>query len=129
MAYSRWGNSRWYTYWSEQTPIHFKLPTKRLKRKQVFQIEDFCSYSFTYGELEDLGMGMIWNRIKTFYWHDHEDCKIKAKKPSEAEMRELIGYVEQWRADVDDHFKLINFFKHEWYIPLRNKIWKRIIKK
>lgn len=132
MSYSRWGQSRWYTYWSEQIPIHFKLPTKKLKRKQVFHIQDYPSYSLTYGELEDLGMGMVWDKIRRFYWEESINSRLKAKKPSETEMQELMEYIKQWRQDVNDHFKLHIFLKYEWYFPLRNKIlrlWKRVVKK
>lgn len=133
MSYSRWGNSRWYTYWSEDTPIHFKLPTKRLKRKQVFVISDFPSYFISYGDLQDLGMGMIWDKIRQFYWREHPYTKLpSAKKPSETEMQELMEYIKQWRQDVDEHFKLPVFLKYEWYFPLRNKIlrlWKRLKRK
>ena len=37
-------------------------------------------------------------------------------------------YIEQWRQDVNNHFKLSAFLKYEWYFPLRNNItrlWKR----
>lgn len=127
MSYSRWGNSRWYTYWSEDTPIHFKLPTKRLKRKQVFVISDFPSYFISYGDLEDKGIGLIWDEIREFYWKERPHTKLPAaKKPSETEMRELMGYVQQWRQDVDEHFKLQVFLKYEWYFPLRNKILRYV---
>ena len=135
MAYSRWGSSRWYTYWSEETPIHFKLPTKRLKRRQVFVISDFPSYFLSYGDLEDKGMGLVWDEIREFYWRDRKyisKLPPSAKKPSETEMQELLGYVKQWRQDVDNHFKLLVFLKYEWYFPLRNKIirlWIKLVKK
>ena len=35
-----------------------------------------------------------------------------------------------WEKDVNEHFKLLNFIKYEWYYPLRIKIlrlWKKII--
>lgn len=133
MSYSRWGNSRWYTYWSEETPIHFKLPTKILKRKQIFVISDFPSYFLSYGELEDKGMGLVWDEIREFYWKERKHIKLPPpKKPSETEMQELMEYVKQWRQDVDDHFKLSVFLKYEWCIPLKNKIlklWKRVERK
>ena len=133
MSYSRWGQSRWYTYWAEDTPIHFKLPTRRLKRRQVFVISDFPSYFLSYGDLEDKGMGLVWDEIRQFYWREHPYTKLPpAKKPSETEMQELMVYIQQWRQDVDEHFKLSFFLKYEWYFPLRNKIlrlWKRVVKK
>ena len=131
MSYSRWGNSRWYTYWKDDDSIRFKLPTKILKRKQIFYIEDLPCYSLSYGKLEDVGMGRAWDDIRKFYWEHHEDVK-NPKKPSETEMRELMVYIEQWRRDVDQYFKFWTFIKYEWYIPLINKIqklWKRVEKK
>lgn len=121
MSYSRWGNSRWYTYWLD-TNTHFKIPTRRLKRSQIFKIHDDPIYGISYGELEDKGMGVVWDEIRKFYYTSY-DGKA-AKKPSETEMRELMNYISEWRRDVDDHFKLLKFIKHEWYIPIRNKIFR-----
>jgi len=130
MSYSRFGNSRWYTYWYEDYSKGIKLPTTRLKRKQYFKIHDELSYILSYGELQDKGMGRIWDEIRHFYWADYQG--IKAKKPSEGEMNELMGYILEWEKDVNEYFKLKNFIKYEWYYPLRNKInslWKRITRR
>ena len=52
MAYSRWSHSYWYTFWSSpsETEMQFKWPTKKLKRKQTFEIVDMRSFYLTYGE-------------------------------------------------------------------------------
>jgi hypothetical protein len=83
-------------------------------------IHDFPTYIISYGELQDKGMGRIWDDIRLFYWTDTEE--LKAKKPSETEMRELMTYIMDWERDVNEHFKLLNFIKYEWYYPLRIKL-------
>lgn len=126
MAYSRFGSSRWYTYWYEDYRSGIKFPTRKEKRKQMFMIHDYPTYIISYGDLQNKGMGKIWDDIRLFYWTDTEE--FKANKPSETEMQELMGYIKQWRQDVDNYFKLHIFLKYEWYFPLRNKIlrlWKR----
>lgn len=128
MAYSRFGNSRWYTYWYDEYRPGIKFPTRREKRRQMFMIHDFPTYIISYGELQDKGIGKIWDDIRLFYWTDTKE--FKAKKPSESEMRELMTYIKDWERDVNEHFKLLNFIKYEWYYPLRIKIlrlWKKII--
>jgi len=130
MAYSRFGSSRWYTYWYEDYRSGIKFPTRKEKRREMFMIHDYPTYIVSYGDLQDKGIGRIWDDIRLFYWTDTEEHK--AKKPSETEMQELMQYIKQWRQDVDNHFKLSVFLKYEWYFPLRNKItrlWKRVVKK
>jgi hypothetical protein len=93
-------------------------------------IHDYPTYIISYGDLQNKGMGKIWDDIRLFYWTDTEE--FKAKKPSETEMRELMTYIMNWEKDVNEHFKLFNFVKYEWYYPLRNKIlrlWKKMINK
>ena len=118
MSYSRWSNSVWYTFWtsiSEDT--QFKLPTKRLKNNQVFEICDLQNYYISYRELDELGVDVVVDQVKKFY----------SKSNSEEEFEELKGYLLAFMDDVDDHFKWKNFFKYEWYYPFRNKIifWYR----
>ena len=124
MAYSRWGNSYWYTFWSSLsgTETQFKWPTKQLKRKQVFEICDMKPFFISYGDLEDDGLGKIINRVKKFYKRTRPN-----NKPTEEQLRELMDYIEEWRKDVDRHFKFSTFMLYEWYYPIRNKIkrlWK-----
>jgi hypothetical protein len=124
MAYSRWGNSYWYTFWSSLsgTETQFKWPTKQLKRKQVFEICDMRPFFISYSDLEDDGLEKIINRVKKFYKRVRPN-----NKPTEEQLRELMDYIEEWRKDVDRHFKFSTFMLYEWYYPIRNKIkrlWK-----
>jgi len=154
MSYSRWYNSTWYTFWSASTGVtsKYKWPTKKLKYQQVFEICDFPSYYLTYGELEEKGIYGVMSDIRKFYnkphdgqmfshWEELEDERKKpayqdvvysAKKPTEEELRELMGYISKWREDVDRHFKFTTFMEYEWYYPIRNKIirlWKKTLKR
>ena len=145
MSYSRWWNSTWYTYWSSMTgsETQYKWPTKKLKRAQAFDICDFPSYTLFYGELEDDGLALTISKIRQFYFKPHkgeifkewdenkkpiyQDTVWPAKNPTEDEIRELMGYIQKWREDVDRHFKFNTFMLYEWYYPIRNKIirlWK-----
>ena len=141
MAYSRWGSSTWYTFWSaDGENTQFRWPTERLKRSQCFQVCDFPSYTFTYGEMMDKGIDVVLVEIGRFYSQDHsgkmldkwEDGKLeyketdfKAKNPTEDEVLELFGYMLRWEADVNEHFKFWTFMRFEWWYPIRNQIlWK-----
>jgi hypothetical protein len=108
----------------------YKLPTRRLKRNQVFEICDTPCYHITYGEIIDKGIPAIIDDIRLYYDYPHDN--LLAKKPTEKELMDMYDYIKRFIQDVDDHFKLQNFFLYEWYYPYRNKvnrIWKRIIKK
>jgi hypothetical protein len=141
MSYSRWFDSTWYTFWAaDGVSPYFKLPTKKLKNRQTFQICDAPTFTLTYGELEEEGMQSVLLKVKRLYskeyegkllagWEDdeavHEDYVYPAKNPSDEELRELMGYIRKWQADVDEHFGFWTFIYHNWYIPLRNKItWR-----
>jgi hypothetical protein len=143
MAYSRWGNSTWYTFWSAMgsIPTEYKLPTKKLKNNQVFEICDFPSYHITYGEIIEKGLAQTLKEIKEYYNQDHEniineysECGIPqpAKNPTEKEMVELGIYIEQFVKDVDDSFKWKEWIMFNWYYPLRNEIvwsWRDLVSK
>jgi len=141
MAYSRFGDSTWYTFWAaDSADCRYKWPTKQLKNNQVFQICDFPSFSFTYGKLQKAGMGGIISKVAKFYSKEHtgqifkewkgsetiyQDTIYTAKKPTGEELNELMVYIRKWEADVDSHFRFWTFIRHEWYYPIRNKIyWK-----
>jgi len=141
MSYSRWSTSVWYTFWAATTDLSYKWPTNELKRSQVFEICDMPSFRLTYGELQDKGMTNILEEINTFYNKDHsgnifagfvdgvatyEHMNYVAKEPNILEMLELTEYIRRWEADVDEHFKFINFIKYEWYYPLKNKCYDKI---
>jgi len=124
MAYSRWSNSYWYTFWSgNSAKTKFKWPTKKLKRKQIFEICDMRPFFISYGDLEDEGMGKIINKVKKVFKKTHPN-----NPPTEEQLRELMSYINEWREDVDRHFKFSTFMLFEWYYPIRNKI-KRLWKK
>ena len=125
MAYSRWSNSYWYTFWSTPsgTETKFKLPTNKLKRAQTFEICDLYSLFITYGELQDNGMGSVLSRAKRHFKQIHPN-----KPPTEEDLRELMDYIKAWERDVNGHFKLRTFIWLEWYLPIRNKLnrlWKK----
>ena len=139
MSYSRWSNSRWYTFWSASSAelTEYKWPTQKLKDSQVFEICDIPSYYITYGELKKISRSILLHEIeehfaKDFDWHDIEivDGKlergkpkiIKGKRPTWDQLLELQNYLDQFSRDVDDHFKWNNFFLYEWYYPMRNKL-------
>ena len=132
MSYSRWSYSTWYTFWSslgDDTVCEFKLPTKSLKDAQVFEICDFPSYYITYSELMNDGLYTILERVQAYYQQSHikfTDQVPYIKNPTEEEMDELGSYLLEFVKDVDDHFKWYNFFRYEWYYPVRNKIRRYI---
>lgn len=132
MAYSRFINSTWYTFWSSNdTIMRYRLPNRKIKFAQTFDICDFPSYHITYGELVKKGISKVVAEVKEFYSKEHQGqvwygggyqpTVFKAKNPTEDELVELAGYLREFMTDVDDHFKLKNFFLYEWYYPLRNK--------
>lgn len=131
MAYSRWSHSIWYTFWSAAGPDNtFKLPTKKLKDKQVFEICDYSPFYVTYGELKKDFKSKV-KEIEQFYSKQHtskinqEIITWNAKNPTFEQMVEIRKYLLEFIADVDNHFKWNNFFSHEWYYPIKNKIfWK-----
>lgn len=143
MAYSRWSTSVWYTFWTSSwsEEMNFKLPTKRLKKNQVFEICSFNPYYIRYDDLVRLGSDKITQLVEEHYkkesYHDiidgkdtngefiYKKTKINGKLYSEEELGELKEYLNKFIKDVDDHFKWKNFFLYEWYYPMRNKIiWR-----
>jgi len=120
MAYSRWSkDSIWYCFWSAVGPDNeFKLPTKKLKDGQVFEICDDPSMYITYGELKKDFKGRV-KEIEKFYTNNYP------KKPTFQQMGEMRKYLLEFIWDIDDHFKWNKFFLYEWYYPVRKKIiWK-----
>lgn len=113
MAYSRWSNSRWYTFWC----IH---PTESKKRNdQIFEICDHPSIRFTFKELSD-NLPECLFRVKSHFAQEHKgkilkDIKRKPDgsteliyedtiwgpvKTSESELTELSKYMQQFIKDV-----------------------------
>lgn len=116
MAYSRWSNSRWYTYWEQCDTAQFKFPTQKLKNCQTFTILDLPGTKITYGELIEKGIYKVLQEVEDSYFGEYI---------TDEEMFELKEYILDFMIDVDKHFKWYNFFRYEWYYPIRNKIiWK-----
>lgn len=139
MSYSRFSTSTWYTFWAANSEdCRYKWPTKKLKNNQVFQICDFPSFTFTYGKLKKVGIDGITAKVQKFYSKNHRaqipsrewksdeivynDVEYKAKKPSNDEIIELVGYIKAWEDDVDNHFRFWTFIKREWWVPTLMKI-------
>lgn len=123
MSYSRWSSSRWYTFWSAMgaESTEYRLPTQKLKEGQVFEICDIPSYHITYGELKSRSRSAVLHEVEELYAKD-------SIRPTWEELMELQEYFSRFIKDVDDHFKLWNFMKYEWYYPFRNKIYWKIKK-
>ena len=119
MAYSRWSNSRWYTYWEQCDTTQFKFPTQKLKNCQIFKIADLPETKITYGELYEKGIYNVLQEVKDAY--SGEDI-------TNEQMFELKQYILQFMIDIEKHFKWYTFFRYEWYYPIRNKIIWKILK-
>jgi hypothetical protein len=114
MSYSRWGSSRWYTYWTS-APEH-----DNKKQWQKFVICDFAkTFEFTYKELS-LNIEKILDEVCDYHskahtvkmlkdWSlkskDYEEVEIKPDPVSQAERDELKGYMLQFLKDMDNEFK------------------------
>lgn len=81
MAYSRWSNSRWYTYWD--------AASGETKEKQLFTIcgEDM---SFTYEELSQDMDGYL------------SIVKKMVPNATEEDLQELKTYMKEFMQDVED---------------------------
>lgn len=120
MAYSRWSNSRWYTYW---------LATEdKRKNKQKFEICDTLrNLRFTYkelkkdiekcldyvcklygeswtGEMLDLDDDASFDFKRISEWK-YKSQTFEPDPVSQAERDELKGYMLQFLKDVDNEFK------------------------
>jgi len=86
MSYSRWSNSRWYTFWC--------CSGSKKRADQLFDVD--CSVQFTYADLKnDLEACMA--KVRRY-----EQKKIKAdKRGTPEEHEELRGYMRQFMADVE----------------------------
>lgn len=130
MSYSRWSNSIWYTFWVYSGKTYkFKLPKQKFKDEQILEICDFPSYLMSYGDIKSKGIDTIINDVKEYYSKEHpgrffdgvidgvitfKDGVYDPKNPSDEELNELKGYINEFVKDVDEHFTLWNFIKNEW---------------
>ena len=124
MIYSRWGKgSVWYCFWNKtKASMHFKLPTNKLKNKQVFQIYDVPSYSVTYGDIKDKGISKVLDEISSFY-NKHK------KRPKEKDMMMLMTYIRHFENNVNKEFILPTFLYNNWIQPIKNSKYGRIFKR
>ncbi len=120
MSYSRWGDSRWYTMWSSvgSMTMEYKLPTRKLKYSQTFQIVGAPTYYVTYGELKTKPIEQIIEEII-------KACEADEVKATQEEINELKTYLIRFQKDVDDSFKWNNFFLYEWWYPIRNIFYQK----
>ena len=121
MAYSRFSNSIWYTFWCDH-------PTESNKREdQLFEICDFPSMYFTFKQLSDNLNGCI-DSVKEFYSKEHEgkfltdfvmredgssepvytDTIYEAKNPTQEQLDELRRYMQTFIKDVLTDPELVN---------------------
>ena len=82
MSYSRWSNSRWYTFWCAGNKTD-------LREDQLFDVD--CSFTFSYKELKQ----------------DMQVCldlviEGSVKSPTWEEVVELKGYMQEFLEDVAD---------------------------
>lgn len=145
MSYSRWNTSTWYTYWSGDSPsCEFKLPTRKLRYSQIFEICGIPDYQITYGDLMTKDLRTILDQVKSYFLQPckremlvdirdgewiYEEREIPGTRYTEQEMVELMGYLNKFVKDVHDSFELKTFFRTNWWIPLRSKIRRLFNKK
>lgn len=86
MSYSRWGNSVWYAYWSAHSGME--------KDEQILSVTRCGSSTarFTYQQLKD----PVGRRICA--------CWVMGSRTTSAEIDELIGYMEEFVAEIDGTF-------------------------
>ena len=118
MSYSRWNKySVWYTFWDagSSDPTRFKLPTKRLRDNQYFEICDFDEpIRISYKELKEIGIKGVVKKVQETY-KDRTNIKF-------SDYSKLRWQLIEFMTDVDEHFQWINFFKYEWWYPVRNEV-------
>ena len=125
MSYSRWGNSRWYTFWSSigSMDMEFRFPTKKLKDKQVFEICDIPSFFITYDDITTKNIENILEEVKEFYSKSYEVNLLTSfdenknpiytlqnttvNIPTKEELTELKTYLINFKEDIDKIKKLI----------------------
>ncbi len=110
MSYSRWMNSRFYTYWTGINDV---------KEEQVFKVQETGpGLSFTYRELvEDLNNCLL--QVRNYYNTEHSgkilegwdngepvyrDIAIEPNPVSIRELEELKGYMKEFVKDMDKEY-------------------------
>lgn len=90
MSYSRWSNSRWYTFWSVFWPNGFRTGESNLKLNQLFEISGVAT--FTYQELKNERAACI------------KAVKAKNRGATQEDIVKLEGYMDEFIADVDKEY-------------------------
>lgn len=137
MSYSRWVDSIWYTFWCVSHNKKYQFPSQKLKDEERFEICDFPSYLVSYGTIKSKGIDVVLSEVKEYYSKEHsgklfdkfvdgviyfKDGVFDAKNPTDEQIQELKGYLEEFIKDVDDWYKWKNYFYYEWYLHLRDDI-------
>jgi len=92
VAYSRWGGSCWYTFWS----------TSRAGCKAEERFSVNCAAEFTYAELVD-SMDACIEKLKTIN-NEEEAFPAIHEGVTEQEIEELKEYMRMFIEDVDEHY-------------------------
>lgn len=152
MAYSRWLNSSWYTYWTcsdGSGNLTYKFPTKQLKNKQLLEI---CSEKqISYKEIKEKGITKLIEELKedfskpytykslkpeyidsllkkeyfiTNLEDAYEEKIMPPREYSEEDYNELATILQTFIEDVDNSFKINTFILENWYYPFVNKLAK-----
>lgn len=141
MAYSRFTGSHWYTYWEVMDDSEFTFPTVKRKNSETFRIRNFPAVSFTYAELvADIDACLL--HVGNFYSKPQEGSMLKfndetgyvepelitypADPATEEELQELKGYMQEFISDVDSHYEWRQYFRFEWWLPIRNAVARKL---
>jgi len=103
MSYSRWGSSRWYTYWTVYCRECNKCECN-IRDHQSFEID--CCLDFTYRELKD-DIDACIEKVKMFKV-DRDIFAFNYECISEADILELKSYMLRFIEDVEDSEELID---------------------
>lgn len=91
MSYSRWSNSRWYTFHHTESGLTYD--------DQIFAIYDAGNglHHFTTKELDGITLDELYELIKS-------NTKDEVFHATGEEMNELLGYINMWLCDMREEF-------------------------
>lgn len=101
MSYSRWSNSRWYTYWH--------ATESQFAEEQILSVD--CDFTFSYADLKDNMEGCLRMVSEKYrgYRKIRGEKKIRGqKKRKNKELKELKGYMLEFVSDVENSKDLIH---------------------
>lgn len=100
MSYSRWSDSRWYTYWHSTESQYIE--------EQLFSVD--CNFTFSYMELKD-DIESCLRRVSEKYRGYRKvkgEKKIRGQKKKKIkDLKELKGYMLAFILDVENSKNLI----------------------